>query len=341
MNTLVRSGVYEPDLFLPGPSAPPLAEPRVASPRPTGTIGIILNGKAHHHLRDGLPGGDVPAHVSRAAPTSRTELDGVIGDYAARGVGTLVVSGGDGTIRDVLTAAARHFRVMPRVSIIPSGKTNALAVDVGVPRGWTLDAAIRSAATSRIVTRTPLVIDREDGHRSPLYGFLLGAGGFVRATELAQETHRFGAFNGLAVGLTLAGAVAQTLFGGQGNSWRKGDPMRIELADGRRVDRSMYLLLASTLHRLPLGIKPFGRTRGGLKLLAVDAPPRALAASLPGLLSGSESPVLAQRGFRHADTQQLRLGLQSRFVLDGELYEGGELTISEGPAIEFLVPGEA
>ena len=341
MNMLARSAVYEPNLFLPGPPTPPFLEPRVPSVRPAGPIGVILNGKAHHHLRDGLPRVEVPANVSRAAPTSRAELDRVLRGWAVRGMETLVVSGGDGTIRDVLTAAARHFPAMPRVALVPSGKTNALAMDLGVPRGWTLEQAIRSASHGRVVTRAPIVIGRRDSGESPLHGFLLGAGAFVRATTLAQDTHRLGAFNGLAVGLTLTGAVAQTLFGGRDNVWRRGDAMRIELADGRVLDRSMYILLASTLERLPLGVKPFGRVRAGLKLLGVDAPPRALAATLPAVLAGAEASWLAARGYRRADTRQLRLNLQSKFVLDGELYEGGDLTIDEGQPIEFLVPAES
>ena len=59
----------------------------------------------------------------------------------------------------------------------------------------------------------PVEILRGDDRRPAARGFLLGMGGFVRATELAQSTHRVGAFNGVAVALSLGWSMAQTLFG--------------------------------------------------------------------------------------------------------------------------------
>ncbi|WP_170841917.1 diacylglycerol/lipid kinase family protein [Sphingomonas gellani] len=308
---------------------------------PSQPVGVILNGRAHRNagLSNALDG--LPAHVAGVAPVSRREMDDALARFAARGVETLIVSGGDGTVRDVLTAAAMHFRTMPRVAVVPSGKTNALAIDLGVPKGWTLDDAIRAADTGNTVSRAPIVVERIGRREPALRGFLFGAGAFVRATALAQDTHKLGAFNGLAVGLTLTGAVAQTLFGGRNNNWRRGDRMRIELADGRCTDRNMYLLLGSTLTRLPLGIKPFGRARGGLKLLGVDAPPKLLAATVPAVLAGSEARWIEARGYHRADTSAMRLHIDSGFVLDGERYEGGDMMIREGDPIEFLVPAHA
>src|SRR3546814_18768147 len=53
---------------------------------------------------------------------------------AAEGVDLLVVDGGDGTVRDVISAAPAAFGDrMPRMAILPSGQTNALAPAPGVP----------------------------------------------------------------------------------------------------------------------------------------------------------------------------------------------------------------
>ncbi|MFT3967413.1 MAG: diacylglycerol kinase family protein, partial [Sphingobium sp.] len=254
-------------------------------------------------------------------------------------IDTIIVDGGDGTVRDVLSLAPRHFtQGLPRMAVVPSGKTNALAVDLGIARRWTVREVLSSLSRWKAVRRSPLEI-RYDGAVEPrLRGFLFGTGAFVRATNLAQSVHRAGAFNGLAVGLSLAGAVGQTLFGGPDNVWRKGDAVTLELPDGRGVEREFYLLLGSTLEKLPLGLKPFGQVRAGLKLLGVDAPPRRMFLSAPALLTGSEREWLSDAGYKRADTDSFRLRIDSGFVLDGETFPGGDLNVTRGAPIDFLVP---
>jgi hypothetical protein len=295
-------------------------------------IGIVRNRKARLNVaRHGLDHG---LDANCIAPRSHAELDAALADFAAEGVNALVINGGDGTVRDVLTAAARHFATPLRVAVLPSGKTNALATDLRLPHGWTEQDAVAALRAGRTVERSPMRITRADG--AELHGFILGAGAFVRATALAQRTHRFGAFNGLAVGLSVAGGVAQTLFGGAASVWRQGTPMRIVLPHGRADEAAKYMLFASTLERLPLGIRPFGEPRPGLKLLSIDAHPRLLAARLPALLGGQALP--ADGGYRRDDADTVELAIDGEFVLDGETFPGGEMTLSRAPAIGFAVP---
>jgi hypothetical protein len=74
-----------------------------------------------------------------------------------------------------------------------------------------------------------------------------------------------------------------------------------------------------------------------LKLLDVDAPPRRLLKALPMVLSGKAEPALEGLGYRRRDPHQIGLAGGAPFVLDGEVYEGGELTIGLGPSLRFLV----
>src|SRR3546814_17789532 len=102
---------------------------------------------------------------------------------------------------------------MPRMAILPSGKTNALALDLGVPLDWAVADVVEAAARGQFVRRAPIEIYRDGADQPDVRGFLFGAGAFVRATTVAQPTPRFGAFNGLSVGLSLALGIAPTLFG--------------------------------------------------------------------------------------------------------------------------------
>ena len=307
--------------------------------RPGVRIGIVFNRRAHRNLQQAGALPTVDLSLDWASPQTAGELSAALARFAASKVDAIVVDGGDGTIRDVITAAAEHFPDgLPRLAVVPSGKTNALALDLGIPRGWTLDDALATIATGRVSQRSPIEIGRTDRAAPVLRGFLFGAGAFVKATALAQGVHRLGAFRGLAVAMSIGAAVAQTMFAGSGNPWRRGERMRIDLRDGRRIDHRLYLMIASTLERLPLGLKPFGRVRSGLKLLGIDAPPRRMMVSLPALLAGSEAAWLRRAGYHRGDVEQLSVTLSGGFILDGEAFEGGGLTIRRGTPLAFFVP---
>lgn len=302
-------------------------------------IGIICNPRSHRNrgaeYAAGVPGAD---RVLVAAPRTRDALAETLAEFAAARIDLLVIDGGDGTVRDVLTGAGHAWRGMwPAIAVIPSGKTNALATDLELPDDWTLNDALIAAGQGRTVERRPVEVARGDGE-TPLRGFLFGAGAFVGGTELAQHTHRAGAFNGIAVALAVGWTVLQTMFGNDAGVWRVGTPMRVTPNGGTGEDRARYLLLASTLTRMPIGVKPFGPVRAGLKLLDVAAPPRRLAAAAPLVLAGRGSAWLARNGYRRRDMGGFSLTMDADFILDGEHFPGGELTIRQGPVLSFVVP---
>ncbi len=315
---------------------------RVAS----GLVGLIRNPRSRLNLGSDsqVAGRD---NVLVATPATRAELRDVLLSFAARGIDLLVIDGGDGTIRDVLTCAGDAWgRAWPRVAILPAGKTNALAVDLGVPARWTFDDALAAATRGTVVHRTPLEIAPRGGDGPAVRGFLFGGGKFVDATALAQHTHNAGAFNGLAVTLALFGAVGSTLFGGAGSSWRKGSRIALRYTDGVRAmhgaathtDANRYVMLASTLERLPAGLKPFGRSRPGMKTLIVDAPPRRLATMAPTLLSGSEARSLEDNGYHRIDADAIEIDMEAGFILDGETFPGGSYTLRRAASLRFVAP---
>lgn len=308
-------------------------------------VGLITNARSHRNkVASGtrLRRTDVIDH----APNSHSELREALELFARRGIDTLAIDGGDGTVRDVLTCAGDLWTsAWPDILLLPSGKTNALALDVGVPVGWSLDQALAATESGQAVWRSPIEVRCTAGNQFKARGFLLGAGAFVDATALAQRTHRAGAFNGVAVGLALGWTIAQTLFGRADTAWRAGRRMGIEFGDDAvRMHAcapdgaaARYLLLVSTLCRLPLGLKPFGDPRSGLKALIVDAPPRQLAAMIGPLLAGWEGRGLERRGYHRVDASHLSVDMETGFVLDGEAFPPEAYQIRQAQALRFLV----
>ncbi|GMN03358.1 diacylglycerol/lipid kinase family protein [Erythrobacter sp. MTPC3] len=314
-------------------------------------VGVIYNPRSHGNQGADFDCGVSP-HVHIAKPGDRSQLPTALTEFAERGIDLLVINGGDGTVRDVLTCGAAIFGDnWPAIAVLPKGKTNALTVDLGVPADWTLQDAIDALDSGSRVRRRPIEIstkaDAERGHAgSRVLGFILGAGAFTKATQAGQSAHRLGAFNSLAVGVTTAWTIAQALFAGAENPWRKGSRMRIELGaqrtamahSGRGDTEYRQLLFASTLERLPAGTRPFGKLKAGLKLVALDQISRRTAALLPLAIMGREVANLRERGIHQLSAPEFTLEIDDQFILDGEAFPAGEYRIGQGPELHFVAP---
>lgn len=300
-------------------------------------IAVIRNPQSHGNRGRAFvvdPGAD----LLLVEPESRAAQAAALGDFAARGIDLLVMDGGDGTVRDVLTQVMRLPDWSPLLTVLPSGKTNILAFDLGIRESWTFRAVQAAAARTdrRIRMRAPLQVSREG--EAPVIGFFFGAAGLVRAVRLAQDLHRARVVRNTAVGLTLATALAQFSAGGERGAWRQGEELGLAL-DGEQMQRGPRLVtMATTLHRLPFAMRPFGPARPGLKFLDVDAPPPRLATAVPKLLWGRGDAWLRKHGYRRGDARQVRLSSPTQVILDGEVYPGGELLVTEGPPLRFLTP---
>ncbi|MFA9200513.1 MAG: diacylglycerol kinase family protein [Cypionkella sp.] len=322
----------------PAPAVPP---PHPASGR---AIGVVFNPRSHRNQR-GEPAGAALPGVMVAAPERRADLRPALERFAAAGAECIAISGGDGTVRDVLTAGMPLFGDhWPALAVIPAGKTNALGVDLGLPKEWHVAAVAAALGEGRRVVRRPLVVRDLEGNGA-LAGFVFGAGIFTTAIAAGQDAHRLGAFDSLAVGATAAWGLAQALLGSDRNRWRRGVPMTIRTGpELRELPRTRWgapdrrtLLLAATLENLPLGVKPFGDLTG-LKLAVLDHPRRRVLAMVPAIAAGWQSDWLARNGVHRCATSRIELALGDRFILDGEAFPAGRYEIAPGPELSFVVP---
>jgi hypothetical protein len=321
---------------------------RVRAAGQAPVVGVIYNPRSHRNRGADFDCGLTP-HVHIARPDERSQLPAALADFAARGIDLLVINGGDGTVRDVLTCGRPIFgEDWPAIAVLPKGKTNALAVDLGIPDNWTLQDAIAALDHGGRVRRRPLEISPigEASGRARVLGFILGAGAFTTAIRAGQSAHKLGAFNSLAVGVTAVWAVAQWLLASRSNPWRRGARMRIGLgpsgvpmAHSGIGDPDMrQILFASTLERLPAGIRPFGKLKSGLKLVAVDQISRRTAALVPLIMFGRLQKGLRERGIHQLAASQFTLAIDDPFILDGEAFPPGEYRIEQGPELAFVTP---
>lgn len=314
-------------------------------------VGVIYNPRSHRNLGADFDC-DLSPHVHIARPREREQLPVALADFARKNIDLLVINGGDGTVRDVLTCGQSIFgEDWPAIAVLPKGKTNALTVDLGVPDDWSLQDAIDALDHGGRVHRRPITVAARDERRKPeeisrVAGFVLGAGAFTLATRAGQSAHKLGAFNSMVVAVTGLWALLQSLFAGRSNPWRKGARMRIGLgasdapmAHSGQGDPAMrQLLFATTLERLPVGIKPFGALKSGLKIVAFDQISRRTTALIPLALLGRLRGSLRERGIHQLAATQFSLAIDDQFILDGEAFPPGEYRIDQGPELAFVTP---
>jgi hypothetical protein len=309
-------------------------------------VGIVRNPRSHRNK--GLPPELADcSNILTETPRSRTALRENLMDFAARGIDYLVIDGGDGTVRDVLTCGADIFGdTWPELIVLPKGKTNALAVDLGLPNHWSLAEALVAARSGGIVQRRPMRISPV-GQSGCAQGFFLGAGAFTLGTDVGQGAHRRGVFNSFAVGLIIAWSILQTIFGRAGNPWRSSTRMRLrDRTSGREFPRrgpgapdERFIAVATTFEKFPLGLRLFGSdVPRGLKLAVMDAPVRWMLMMLPVVLLGFLPRFMQRAGAHRVAIGPIDFELGGAFILDGEAFPAGQYVLEEGPQLTFVVP---
>lgn len=298
-------------------------------------LGVLSNRYA-----DGNRGGpplSPRAGVTIAAPDGIAEIPAALARFAEAGVEVVAVDGGDGTLREVLSALPAAFGDRrPAIALIASGKTNVAARDVG---GF----GTGDAAVARLAAHLDAGGGTAERHclevllpgRPPVRGFVVGAAMFAHATRMAGAwSHDRGIKQGAGVAMVIARVLAQVLGGRIGPG-----VARLSIAaDGAAPPPPTphFLFLASTLHRLSLGLRPFPQGGAGeLRWLGVDAPPTRLLRQLRRAWSGT---VVREPGYAGGGAARLDLALDGALVVDGELYETETATVRLGEEIRFVAP---
>jgi diacylglycerol kinase (ATP) len=289
-------------------------------------------------------------------------VPGAVREFAAAGIGILVVNGGDGTLQRALTEVlcpgspfGREARDLPMIAPLRTGRTSMSAYDIGSPRDprKAIDRLVARAKGGRLqeslVHRAALRMTLDpDG--VDLWGTFFGVGVIYRGTLLTHRIFPKGKAQGV-FGSTVvtAGLVAKMLTGRPPvTPDAEEDPLTIDriaaVLDGENLEvgEGFQLLLATTLHRLIAGIRPFwGRGPGGIRFTAVRPGcfrrPQELARLLRGRTPASgpdHSDLYVSRNL-----EKVELTLDCGISLDGEMFgprPGRRATLSADHRIRFL-----
>ncbi|GAB5489133.1 MAG: diacylglycerol kinase family protein [Parasphingorhabdus sp.] len=263
----------------------------------------------------------------------------------------LVINGGDGTVQAALTELHQGGQFgdnPPPVAVLPNGKTNLIALDLGA-EGNPLTALERIVDMAKHDLHEHLV-DRElialsDGEKDSkvVLGMFLGGAGLSEFILYCRhKIYPLGLPNVAAHIITVFAALASVLFGLRAKFLpNKPSPVKISLIREGQYQGNFAVLVVTTLEKLLL-MKRFARRKSGggrMQFMAIDqqtgAILRFLFAAIFGRLGNKK-----QKGihFEQGDTIRIE-GKNSNVVMDGELFQaqdGKPIVLKSTKPVSFL-----
>lgn len=241
----------------------------------------------------------------------------------------LVINGGDGTVQAALTEMHNggHFGdSSPPMAVIPSGKTNLIALDLGV-HGDPIQALERLVTLAQgdlgehLVARE-LIALRRDGSERPVIGMFLGGAGLADTMLYCRDKiYPLGLPNAISHVITALALMVRLLFGLKASFLPpKASPLQVRAGVGHSLTGRFTLLIVTTLEKLLLSGELGGKGTGPLKFVAIEERPssvlRGLIAGLTGGYRGR-----AMRGIHFEEVDEVTIeGESSNVILDGETF---------------------
>jgi hypothetical protein len=243
----------------------------------------------------------------------------------------LAINGGDGTVQAALTELCNggHFGdEPPPVAVLPSGKTNLIAIDLGA-KGDPIQALERLIEVAQgdlepfIVARELIALRRGESEDLPVIGMFLGGAGLAETMLYCRDKiYPLGLPNGLAHVITAIAFLAKLFLRLKG-SFLPPDTMPLNVSmreEGHLLSGRFSLFAVTTLEKLLLSFEVGEKREGTLKLLAIEERPGsligALAASIGGKLGRSKV-----RGVHYEEADRITIESErSDVILDGETF---------------------
>jgi len=262
----------------------------------------------------------------------------------------LVINGGDGTVQSALTELYHggHFEgTPPPVAVLPNGKTNLIALDLGA-EGDPLEAlsqiieVAKGDMAKHIVVRELIALsDGSEGARPVLGMFLGGAGLAETILYCRHKIYPLGLPNGLSHFLTVIAVLFSAFISVKASFLpERSKPVSISFIRNGELHGTFSVLIVTTLEKLLLGGQAgSNKQRGLMKFLAVDQKPLAMLKMIAASLRGKLGQT-TMRGvhFQHGDV--IRIDSEhSNVVLDGEVFQahrGSPIVLRSTAPVPFL-----
>jgi len=253
----------------------------------------------------------------------------------------LVINGGDGTVQAALTELHHggHFGdAPPPVAVLPNGKTNLIAHDLGAA-GDPIEALERVLALVR-TDMVPHIVSRElialtggkagpgGADRRAVLGMFLGGAGLADTILYCRhKIYPLGLPNWAAHGLTFLLGLVSVIVGRRSRllpgKWAH---LKVSVTRSGEMQGRFAFVMVTTLERLLLNSSMTGASPrpGAMQLLVIE---RNLFSILGALIAAVRGRLGrgAIRGVHLERGDEIRIqGARSSVILDGETFEAND-----------------
>jgi hypothetical protein len=306
-------------------------------------VALVRNPKSTRNLTTAA-GVTVPTQVALIECGTLDELAAGLAAAHSGGAEVILIDGGDGTVREVLSRIPEIWgTVLPRIGILPRGNTNLIAREVG---GFGDPEAIAevfrrldAGAELPVRRRALLRLDYPAGEHPTLRGFILGWGAYATGTRIARE--EIAARGTGQATLAVLSTLRRALIGAERKALRRGVKAGMSIDGAQMIESPRLIGVASTLRQsLIAGMNPFwGEGRGAIRWLDVHAPGHWLAFAAPFLALGRPRRWMMRSGYESGQANRIELDLDTPFIMDGETFppaQGGPLVLTANEEISFI-----
>lgn len=265
----------------------------------------------------------------------------------------LVINGGDGTVQAALTELYQsgHYggevgAVPPPVAVLPNGKTNLIALDLGAV-GDPIAALqqildIVAADVRPHVVARQLIALTDGGNERPVLGMFLGGAGLADHILFCRnKIYPLGLPNWVSHFLAGLALFAGVLLGLRA-SWLPARPSKVRVSVHRdgQVEGRFFLLMVTTLEKLLLNARGVVSERGGsLKVMAIEQ-------RRSTVFRAAFDAIRGRLGQDRFDGMHVRRGDEIRIegesasvILDGEMFystNGRPIVLTPTAPVPFL-----
>ncbi len=256
----------------------------------------------------------------------------------------LILNGGDGTIHSALTFLMNNkiFKTLPPIAILGGGMTNMIAKDLktGEKASQALEKILECLTDEWCPTRTEKrsLIKIDFGNGKTQYGMFFGGTGMVHVIRHCTQTVYSRGIKGKGAQIiTLVAYFMSVIFSAKkpGNL-AYSPPLTLNLDGKKKLNGDFACLATTSLRSLIFGSKapkkegkiPFFTLGPGLWPLVV-----AFIRSVLGTIENVKT-----KGITFDYVEKVEIGGGYPFILDGEIIENGEdtITVSATKPINFV-----
>lgn len=266
------------------------------------------------------------------ATTNAAELSDAVARAYDQGADAIGICGGDGSNVRTFTALAAQWgkRPWPLVALLPAGTLNTAATNLGIPRGRPGWLVQRWLGQNEPVTESRALVQVND-----LVGFIFGGQMVARVLDeyYAGRTGPVGAAwlaSRMIASTAVKGRFIERLFAA--------DPVQLSIEGGPWQTRTVTALLASTVAAPAVKLRAMPRAgeNGCFQMIGAECSPLKILPDIGRVFAGLPIPALTLDVL--ARQARLKFEEGARWTVDGDLFEGSDVTLRATQPVRLLVP---